>query len=466
MSLSRSNFLDFWDRARSGYWLVPSVIVFIAAVAAFGLIWLDRHLMRLGTDSPLWLGDLQPDAAQAILSTIASSMITVAGVVFSITIVALQLASTQFGPRLLRTFMVDTGTQVVLGTFVATFLYCLVVLGALGGEDNFVPQYAATGGVVLGLLNIGVVIYFIHHIANAIRVENVIQALADEIREAIDTLFPEEIGHEPLPEQSPGRRDLPKDFVRDARPIPSRGEGYIRHVDETSLMEIAEEKNLLLRLDHDPGDFVMEGTVLISAWPRDRVDEDTATRLCESVVLGPQRTPLQDVGFAVQQLVEVGVRALSRAFNDPFTAVACVDRLGHALCRLALRRLPSPYRYDDRGRLRVVVRPITLVGLTARALDPIARSGGDNVQVVVHLINAVLLVARHARQAADRKWLLNLARTLREDGEARIGRDRDRRILAEEYEAAMARFQTDQRSLTLVPSTAAKDLPEPAEPDA
>jgi len=388
------------------------------------------------------LGTVEISSAQAILATIASSMITVAGVAFSITVVALQLASTQFGPRLLRTFLVDTGNQIVLGAFISTFLYCLIVLGALrGGEDEFVPHYAFSLGVLLGLANVGVLIFFVHHVASEVRVENVIESLASELYGSTDELF--RVDRDDAQEADQAAHELAAPAqAPDALDIPAAADGYIRHVNEAELIALAAEHDLLIRLTRRPGDFVIDADILLSVSPRHGADE-VAERLRDCIVLGPTRTPLQDPVFAQQQLVEVGVRALSAAFNDPFTATACIDRLGQGLCRFARRKPLSPYRHDDAGKIRVVLRPVTLAEMASAAFEPIARSGRAHLDVTLSLLRALLLVAGCARSPDDREFLIGLARHIRADAGEVLVSARDREALAAAFNELIARFHAE-----------------------
>jgi len=250
-------------------------------------------------------------------------MITVAGVAFSITIVALTLASSQFGPRLLRNFMRDTGNQIVLGTFIATFIYCLLVLRSVysvGGHD-FVPGISVTFAIALAVANVGALIYFIHHVSTSIHADRVIAAVYNELSEHIQRLFPEE------------------------------------------LLKIAEEHDMLIDLQFRPGEFIVVGTALAKVKSAEHLKENLVEQIASSFILGPQRTPEQDAEFAIHQLVEVAIRALSPGINDPFTAITCIDHLGSALCILTGRVFPSPYRYDEEGNLRFIAKPLTFEGI-------------------------------------------------------------------------------------------------------
>ena len=402
-----------------------------------------------------WFPSFEAEAARSILSTIASGMLTITGIVFSLTIVSLQLASSQFGPRLLRTFMTSRVNQLVLGTFTATFIYCLIVDGTVRGNLEFVPQLATAGGILLGIIDIAVLIYFIHHVATSIRVETVIANITDDLREVVDQLFPSEIG-EPPPDPGEAERQW-REPGGASRSICSQHSGYIRHIDDEMLMSAAREHDLVLRIERTPGDFVVEGVQLASAWPAESVSNDIEDRIRLSVVLGPDRTPRQDVGLAIRQLVEVALRALSPGINDPFTALECINRLGEGLCRAVRRHLPSHYRADEDGRIRVVAEPVELATMTKAAFDPIARAGGNNGDVMVRLLETILMIAFCAIRKDDRTFLIHYARALKRQSDTQLPLERDRAHVAERFEHAL---QALERSESPPPSGDVAAVPE------
>lgn len=436
MILPRSHLVDRWERMKSSYWFVPTVMFIAAVTLAVTALALDVHFEDVWVGLVPWFPKVEGDGARSILSTIASSVVTVAGVVFSITIVALQLASSQFGPRLLRTFMSSLGNQLVLGTFTATFIYCLIVIGTMRESIDFVPQLSTGIGILMGVTSIGVLIYFIHHVATSIRVETVIATVTEDLRQVIDTMFPSELGERPAAEHQAERQAPPIDG--ETRPVRARAAGYIRHVDEAMLISAASEHDLVLRLERRPGDFVVEGAVLACAWPAERAGDAALDKIGESVVLGPDRTPKQDLAFALRQLVEIALRALSPGLNDPYTAIECVNRLGEGLCRAVRRHPPSPFRVDRDGRLRVIAEPMDLRAMVGSAFDPIARAGGGNGDVAARLIETVLMVASCAGREEDRAVLIDFAHALKRQCESQMSLDRDRAALAERFRSALA----------------------------
>lgn len=390
--------LYYWDWLRSSYWFLPSTMAIAAVGLSAGMVWLDGVVDNDIKNGFQLVYTGSADGARSMLATIAGSMITVAGVIFSLTMVTLSLASSQFGPRLLRNFMRDVGTQFVLGTFVATYLYCLLVLRTVRSveELKFVPHLSVTVGVVLATLSLGVLIYFIHHVSVSIQADHVIAAVSHELREVIDRLFPEKLGEGKDPVK--GATGLPVGFDVNAQPIVATGDGYIQGIDPDLLLSAANKADIVMRLERRPGDYLAAGTIIARVWPGDTVD-DVAKQVNQAFVLGTQRTPTQDLRFAINQVVEVAVRALSPGVNDPFTAITCIDRLSSSLSRLAERAIPSPYRADASGRLRVVVLPPTFVESLAAAVDPLRLYGRTSLAVTLKLLDALETVARRCHQA-------------------------------------------------------------------
>ncbi|MEF2548223.1 DUF2254 domain-containing protein [Aurantimonas sp. E1-2-R+4] len=383
-SFSITRVSAFWGRLNSSFWFVPTMMCAVAVGLSFLLIEVDTRL-GVGTVSEFGLlYTFGPEGARAILSVIASSMITVASLIFSITMLSLQLASSQFGPRVLENFMRDRSNQIVLGTFVATFLYCLVVLRSVRGtaDSSFVPHLTVAFAVVLAAVGVAVLIYFIHHIATSIRIETLLAQLAADGCAAVDRLFPERLGHGPLHyEDEPAADRLPNDFDAGSERVSADASGYVQNVGMDALMQIATEHDLVLRIETPPGRFVTEGECMITAYPRDRVSDGIAESLRGVLVIGRDRSVNQDLEFAIRRIVELAQRSLSPGINDPTTALYCIDRLGEVFGRLSGRDLPSPIRYDDTGQLRILTEVIVIEELACNAFSAIARYGTSDVDV-------------------------------------------------------------------------------------
>lgn len=429
-----------WDSLHSSFWFVPTLMVVLAIGLSFLTIKIDQSTETDIIGELGWAYSLGPSGSRAILSAIAGSMVSVATTAFSITIVALQLASSQFGPRLLRNFMQDTSNQIVLGTFISTFVYSLMVLRTINGvdENEFVPHIAVTCGIGLAIASIGVLIYFIHHSAASIQVDNVISKVGSELDEVIDHLFPKQAGRGALKDRQEAlTSDIPANFDRDACPIQAASSSYVQAVDTKQLMQIATEGNILLRLQQRPGDFVVKGSPLALVYPAESVRKKLVEQINDAFVLGSQRTDQQDVEFSINQLVEIAARALSPGINDPFTAVRCIDQLSAALCHLAQKEIPSAYRYDDEDKLRLIAEPVTFVDVVDAAFNQIRQYGQTSVAVTMRLLEAIAVIAPFTHTQADRAALLRHANMIERGSQEGIAEELDRNDVKERYLAAV-----------------------------
>ncbi len=431
----KAQLLKYWDRIQSGFWFLPSLMAIAAIMLAFGAVWLDRAVAEGFLPMPRILYAGSPQGATAVLSTIAGSMITIAGVVFSITLVALSLASSQFGPRLLRNFMRDNTNQVVLGTFVATFLYCVLVLRAIqhGGDSAFVPHLALNLAVLLALASIGVLIYFIHHISLSIQADEIIARVATDLQRGIDRLFPEQIGRDTV---KGGAGDVPTSF-EDAGIVTAPADGYLQIVDSQSLVELARSADVVIRLDVRPGDYLVAGCPVARVLPALSVDDTLRKDIRSTLVVGNQRSTAQDVEFCVQQLVEVAVRALSPGINDPFTAMGCIDRLGAAYCRVAERDMPSAERLDVDHRVRVIAPVVTFQRMVDPALSAIRQSARANVSVTLRLLDTLATVATCIRRETDARILRRHADLVKEVALDELTTDYDRQAIEKRHARAI-----------------------------
>jgi len=302
------------------------------------------------------------------------------------------LASSQYTSRMLRNFMRDRVTQVVLGIFAGIFTYCLIVLRTVRGGDTggFVPSLAVTFGVVLAIAGIGALIYFIHHIASSIQASSIIASVAGETMVAVDRLSPGPLGQGPAgDDEEPARLPLPE---RNWQAVPVRGNGYIQGVDHAALLRLAREHKTIVRMERGVGMFVVEGTTLASLALEDPPEKGMIAALQDAYRISRHRTLEQDAAFGIRQIVDMALRALSPGTNDTTTAVMCVDYLTAILARLARRNIPSSHRYED-GELRVIAIGPTFGSLVAESFDQIRGSAAGNVAVMSRMLGALETVA-------------------------------------------------------------------------
>lgn len=431
----KAKLIKFWSALRASFWFLPALMAAGAIALALTTVALEKQTQRLSGWA--WAYSGGAEGASTLLGAIAGSMITIAGVVFSMTLVALSLASSQLGPRLLRNFMRDTTNQVVLGTFIATFLYCLLILRTIRHEqaDIFVPHLSVTVGVLLALVSVGVLIYFIHHVSVSIQADQVVGRVGDELVAAIHELFPEQLDAAARPE--PADPDPVDGFDQDAHPVVAVEDGYLQVIDGDALLAVASEHDLVLRVGRRAGHYIVAGSALVLAWPRARVNDEIAAQIASAFALGRQRTEAQDLEFTVTQLVEIAVRALSPGVNDPFTAIACVDRLSSALSHLVRRVIPSSNLRDGAGRLRVIVPPIMVPAVMDASFHMIRQSARSSAAVTIRLLDAIAVIARFVRRPDDRNALLRHAVLIARGAREALPEENDRRTVEDRYQTAV-----------------------------
>jgi uncharacterized membrane protein len=400
---------QLWIDVRASLWFIPGQIVLAAVAAAVGLVQLD---LWIGADAlerwPLLFG-AGADGSRGLLTAVATSMITVAGVVFSITVVALSLTASQYTSRVLRNFMSDRTNQTVLGVFLGIFAYCLVVLRTIRGGDEgvFVPSLAVLFALALAFVAISVLIYFIHHIASSIQAAHILATAADETRRAADRLFPDAV-------EDADRDEVVHAPLRaDRRVVAATRSGYLQRVEYSDLEAYARERNITIQLERCVGEFVVEGTPLLSVVPADCVDDAAVGPLRGSCTVGRQRTINQDVAFGIRQIVDIALKALSPAVNDTTTAVMCLDHLTAILVQLSSRCIVWPPTGQD-GQRRVLAPGPTFATLTRDALHQIRESASGNSVIAERLLRLLYLLARHNAAASRRRVLLDHARATAE----------------------------------------------------
>ncbi|QDU97760.1 DUF2254 domain-containing protein [Lignipirellula cremea] len=392
MNISINTWLDW---ARGSLWLTPATMTLLAVLLAYASTEIDQRYGSLVIEAFPWV-QTTSQAARSSLSALAGALITVSGVVVSITVVSLSVTASQFGSRLLRTVLRDRVTQLTLGGLLASSLYCLLVLSAVREDEAiYVPHLSVALALVLASFNLGMLIYFTHNIGSKIQAPVIIHTAAEDLGSAVARLFPEKLGEpaekeetEQLKQDLGGPRDLPSFRVETVQ------QGYIQAIDAPSLFEMAKDQRLVVRLGYRPGDFMVKGRTLAEVW-QDQEGEacdhkELADQIQGAFILSISRTPVQDVEYAFNELVEIALRALSPGINDSFTAITCIDWITANLRKVAEGKSPTPYRReDDNGSVRLIAQPFDFVGLVASALDPIRRCSTTNLLVSLHLLKAL-----------------------------------------------------------------------------
>ena len=432
---------QFWACLRASFWFVPSVIVAASIAIAVTLVEVDSTLSGEGLIRwPLLFG-VNAAGARGMLSTIAGSMMTVVGLTFSMTLVTLALASGQYTSRILRTFMRDPVTQVVLGAFAGIFAYSLTVLRTIrGGEDGFVPSLAVMFSVLLAIGGIGVLIFFIHHISSGIQASIIIASVADETMLAVDRLFPEELEQRLVDGdwcQSPS--SLP---VGGWQVVRARRDGYIQSVDHAALVNLARQHESVVRMERGIGQFVVRDSALVSVSLKDPPGEKIVTAMLAAYSVKRTRTVEQDVAFGIRQIVDIALRALSPSTNDTTTSIMCVDYLTAILARLVSRAIPSPYRFDQ-GELRLITIGPTFPDLVTEAFDQIRGSAEGNVVVMIRIVDALQSIATLTADPGRRQTLREQAELIAELAGRTIAAPNDRMRFENRMGRAREAFETE-----------------------
>lgn len=436
----------FWGHLRESFWFVPSLLVASSIVLAAALVEADSTgITRWMAGWPRLFGS-SAAGARGMLSTIAGSMMTVVGVTFSMTLVTLALASSQYTSRILRNFMRDRVTQVVLGIFAGIFTYCLIVLRTIRGGDEsaFVPSIAVTFSVVMSIGGIGVLVFFIHHIASSIQAASIIASVADETMAAVDRVFPGRLGQGPVgDDEDQAPIPLP---ARKWQVVPAKGNGYIQIVDSAALLRLAREHKTVVRMERGIGDFVVRDTPLASLALEVPLEEEIVAALQAVYSVDRHRTMHQDCAFGIRQMVDIALHALSPSVNDTTTAVMCVDYLTAILARLASREIPSSHRYEE-GELRVIAIGPTFTNLVAESFDQIRGSAQGNVTIMLRMLGALQTIASVTSRPSRRRVLAEQVHGIAEVAERTVQAPLDRTRLESQLARVREALETAYMSM-------------------
>lgn len=395
--------MTWFRHTRGSFWFLPAILCAAALVIAQLMVWLDRAIDQSAVDTlDFLLFQVGASGGRDILGAIGGSMLAVAATSFSVTIMVLATASATYGPRLVRNFMTDRGNQFVLGIFGATFLYSLMVLRTIRSVDapgrGFVPEISVNLAVVFAIIDVAVLVYFIHHIADSIQVATLSHRVRVELVEVVDRMQP---------------LDTPADSVQ-APQLPTgkhgsvhaEGTGFVQHIGGQTIGRIASRSDAVVELLVMPGSHLIPGELMARVWPSDRADA-LAGKIRQHVVLGRDRQPSQDVGFAVQRLTEMAVRALSPSMNDPFTARNALQELAAGMVPFCARPAPGRGWVDVDGRLRLVMPQLTPVNMIDAVFYPMRSYALGHPIVLIAALDLADRTGRQATGAGTHAALLN-----------------------------------------------------------
>jgi len=427
---------------RTSLWLIPSVIITGFVLLAFAALAVDDHLLEHDR-FPVLLDPGGAGDVRNLMAAIAGASITVVALVASLTLVTLTVASTQFGPRLIRTFLATRAPKITIGLYVGTFVYSLIVLVAVHDSDGltYIPRLAALIAVLAAIVDAVALVWYLHATAVSIQPATVVSRIATQLDEALDELaaMGELVG-----DGDPAEVDSLIARVDElGETLTATQSGYLKRVEHDELVAMAATADATLHLTVRPGQFVLAGSPVakVVAGPDGR--RPTAAEVNAGLVIGAQRTVEQDLRFAVDQLVEIALRALSPAINDTFTGLTCVNWLAGALLRLSEDPLPQRTHRDDSGTVRVIDRYLSFTDVTDSAFDKIRQAGSDNPAVLIRLLESVTLLGPQMR-TEEQRWALRSQADMVWEGAVRdIQTGGDLADIRRRYDEALAALGQD-----------------------
>jgi uncharacterized membrane protein len=437
-----------WDRVKVSFWFAPVIM----AIAAVLLAWLMYRVDTLVPDETLANSRFvlagTPGELRSALLNMAGTVLATAGVVFTLLTLPLSTVASQYGSRLLRVFLGDRTTQFVLGAFVGTFVYCVAAALSIPttSVEQEAPQVTATLGVYLMVATFGTLILLVQHVSTMLQAPNIAAAagveLLDVVRANAEEVANENKGHAGSETQlAPDAPGIPA-LLAEAEGYAVRvgSGGYIQYISFQTVLGLAQKKELVVRLLHRPGSYVQSGAVVALVWPAARVDEQLESLFQRAFRLGNGRSPSQDVEYAVNQLAEMAVRAMSAAINDPFTAMTCLDRIGDGLVAFMRQGENTSHYYDPDGRLRLILEPVTIDHLLNAAFDMLRHASCNNTSVLQHMLKVIDVVGREAKAPETREQLLRHVSLIQAESQLAHLIEADRESIQRSSEALSTRL--------------------------
>ena len=415
-----------WNRLKNSLWALPITFVIAATILALLVVY---QPLNPRNDPVWWLYSGDAPAASGFLANLLTAMITMATLAISITMVVLTLAAQSLGPRLIPIFMSDTRTKLMLGLFIGTVVYLLIVLRSVVGDIDRVPNLAVTLGAALVFISVVVLLFFVHHLARSIVADTIVDRVGDTLDSWIPGAFPEKTNASPPSNATGGSEN-------DGHPFAAMTTGYVQAIDHESAISAARAAGAAVTLSHRPGHYVLRGDVLARITPASALNDELADTLKSCIVCGNSRTPVQDIEYPIRQLVEIALRALSPGINDPYTACAVIDRVTGSIARIMARGVQQSRWYDEEEIVRLIVPTTQIDGILDAAFNEIRQAGASQPAILIRLVDRLGQLLGHANndQAEEIRRHLELVRAT---GQRGIADQADRSILAARIETAL-----------------------------
>jgi uncharacterized membrane protein len=431
-----------WDRMSVTFLFIPGVMALGAVLLAWAMYWVDGQIPNEVLNTSRFIVSGSVSELRGYLFAMATTVLTTAGVVFTLLTLPLSTVAAQYGSRLLRIFLGDRTTQFVLGMFVATFAYCITGAMVIFPEELQAegPQLTTTIGLYFLVAAFASLILLIQHISIMLQAPNIAAAAGVELLEVVrETNLPD--AKSDVDQRQTGRSPPNSQIEAKAHPVHASKSGYIQYVDPEYILPLAEKKDIVIHIVPKPGAFVRSGMVISLVWPADRGNKELDDEIRNTFHLGNQRTPTQDVEYAVNQLTEMAVRAMSPAINDPFTAMTCLDYIGDGLTLFVQRGEITPNIYDRLGQLRIVFDPVTFDELLSAAFDMLRHASCDNASVLLHMLKTINVISEGTKSPEARQKLLRHVTLIQVESQVGSLVEEDRQSIQRSSEALQLKLK-------------------------
>lgn len=432
--------LFFWRELSSTFWFIPVLIVAATVLLAMFLLHLDSSFEPSQDGLGRYLFIASTDSARSVLSTISGAMIGVAGTVFSMTLVVLTMASSQFGSRLIKNFMYVRLNQVVLGTYISTYLYCLLILNTVKETEAtaYIPSLSILVALLAAIGNILLLIVFIHRIASSIQAESVIKDISATIEHNVRTLFPDAMTEDESSAPLLDKKAVAS-LYEHKQVVAAPDNGYLQYVDQDRLLNLARQAEGVVQLHRRSGHYLVAGMPMAVLYTSEGVEEAVLDKIEQQFIIGRARTSQQDIEFSLHQMVEIASRALSPGVNDPYTAIACIDSLTATMCHLAQQAFPPTAIRDEKNDLRLLVSAISYEDVLDTAFHQIRQFSSGSPAVMIRLMEALVNIYSFTKQPNHQAAVIKHAQMVFRAGEQSIKEPNDLADLREAGESLLGK---------------------------
>lgn len=438
----KTRFVYWWDLLREQLWFIPSLMALLASALACFTISVDNRI-EVGTEALLpWLATT-PASSRVVLGALIGALVTVLGLAFSLTMLAVSQTAAQYGPRLIRTVFDRNVTQYVMGMYLATIVYCMLVLRSIrdfrsdSGVD-FTPNISVLFAQAAGALCLFALLAFANHVAKCMRAELLVERVFKDAMSAIDDLCKERSSFDSIEVSEVNRNSIHSTKGAESFTLKSESTGYLQAVEYEQLLRTAKENDLTVQVHVRPGDFVHSDSTLagINGTNASTLSDspNLASEFRNAFLFGLVRTPRQDVESAIWELVETGVRALSPGVNDPFTAINVIDYLAAIMRRLAKADWPGDLLEDAGGTPRVELRGFTFANMLDAGFDQLRQNAGSSVSVNCRLLEGLLAVIAVTNREDRQKAIIRQAEMVFEQAKTSVNQRSDMQDISRRFE--------------------------------